>query len=106
MITRTFLAYLASLLMLLSGLCVAEGREYKDQYEAFEKNNIQDSTFSNQAAIDEVREAIRSEDANSIEHMIHGLGVLATQNNIGSWVLTDVVQLRREITSRSFEFTP
>lgn len=106
MITRAILAYLASLLVLLSGLCVAEDREYKDEFEAFEKNDLRDPAFSNQAAIDVVRKAIRSEDANSIEHMIRGLGILATQIYIGSWVLTDVVQLRREITSRSFEFTP
>lgn len=106
MITRTRLAYLASLLVLFNGLSFAEDREYKDEYEAFEKNDLRDPVFSNQAAIDVVRKAIRSEDLNSIEHMIRGLGVLATQIYIGSWVLTDVVQLRREITSRSFEFTP
>ena len=78
----------------------------RSPYEAFGKQDIRDPTFSNQAAIDVVRKAIRSEDPKSIEHAIRGLGELAMQNYVGSWVLTDAMQLKRETTSRSFQFAP
>ena len=106
MFNRKFLSYLSFLLILLSSLSAAGDREYEDEYESFKKNDLLDPEFSNRAAIDVVRKAIRSEDPKSKEHIIQGLGKLAVQIDIGNWVLTDVLRLKREMTSRSFEFAP